>query len=140
MAAKVKRSGDAVHVRGLASMQRAFRQVEGDLSKTLRKELREAAKPIAAKAQSNVPHKTGRHGKDGPIKVRVGVTQKAVSIYSNAPHSAVQDMGGRVGHGAVITRASASAYMSKAVKSSRADIEAGLERVGRTIEQEYGRG
>ena len=130
---------NAVIVRGLAPLQRAFRKTEGDLAPDLRKRLTELAKPVRDKAQANIQHKTGRHSKDGPLRVKIGVAQRGVSVYSNEPYARIQDQGGRVGHGAVITRASASQYMTKAVREARADTEAALQQIGQDIENEYGR-
>ena len=130
----------SVQVRGLAELQRTFRKIGGDLPKNTRKALREIAKPVQKKAQGNIQHTTGRHGGDGPIKVKIGVAQKAVSVYANAPHSRVQDEGGRVGHGAIITRASASAYMTKAVKQSQEDVERALSGLGDAIANEFSGG
>ena len=134
------RTGLAVQVRGLAELQRTFKRIGGDLPKNTRKALKEIAEPVRAKAQGNVQHKTGRHGGDGPIKVKISATQKAVSVYANAPHSRIQDEGGRVGHGAIITRASASRYMTKAVQQSKGDVEKALEGLGDTIANQYGGG
>lgn len=127
----------AVQVRGLRELQRAFKRIGGDLPKNTRKALKEIAEPIRAKAQANVQHKTGRHGQDGPIRVKVSATQKAVSVYATAPHSRVQNDGGRVGHGAIITRASASHYMTKAVQQGRSDVENALEGLGDTIANQF---
>lgn len=98
---------------------------------------------MQAKARANVQHKTGRHGGPDVPKlagsIRIGQTTSALSVYSNAPHARVQDEGGRVGHGAVITRASASAYMTKAVQQSQGDVEKALGGLGDDIANEFER-
>lgn len=139
-AGRVKVGGLAVRTEGLTELRRAFRRISGDLDKDTREALRRIARPIRDDAQGNVQHKTGRHGQDGPIRVKVGVTQRSVSIYANAPHAAVQDFGGRVGHGAIITRASASHYMTKAVREGRDTIERGMDSLGDEIGRKFSRG
>lgn len=106
----------------------------------MRRSLREIAEPVRARARANVKHKTGRRGAGSPLEpsIRIGVTARAVSVYSNKPHAAVQDLGGRVGQGALITRASASAYMTKAVQESGADVETSLEHLGERIAYKFG--
>ena len=116
--------------------------MEGDLASDLRAELKAVAEPVRAKAKANVQHKTGRHGQERTRladTIKVSATQRAVSVYSSSPYAAVQDVGGRVGHGALISRASASHYMTKAVQDSQHDTEAALDRLGQTIERKYGR-
>lgn len=134
----------AIRVEGLAETQRAFRRIGGDLPKATRKALREIAKPVRDKAKANVQHKTGRHGGPDVPKlagsIRIGATQSVLSVYSDAPHARVQDEGGRVGHGAIITRASASAYMTKAVQESQKDTEKALNDLGERIESQFRRG
>ena len=130
-------AGLSVQVRGLAELQRTFKRIGGDLPRNTRKALKEIADPIRAKAQANIQHKTGRHSKDGPLKVRISVTQKGVSVYSNEVYARIQDQGGRVGHGAIITRASASRYMTKAVQQSKGDVERALNDLGNRIANEF---
>jgi HK97 gp10 family phage protein len=130
-------AGLSVQVRGLAELQRTFKRIGGDLPRNTRKALKEIADPIRAKAQANIQHKTGRHSKDGPLKVRISTTQKGVSVYSNEVYARIQDQGGRVGHGAIITRASASRYMTKAVQQSKGDVERALNDLGNRIANEF---
>ena len=132
-----KMTDAAIRVQGLAETQRAFRRIGGDLPKATRKALRAIAKPVQEKAKANIQHKTGRHSKDGPLTVRIGVTSNSVSVYSNTVYALIQDQGGRVGHGAIITRASASAYMTKAVQESQADVEQALGGLGDDIAREF---
>lgn len=127
----------AVQVRGLAELQKAFKRIGGDLSKNTRKALKEIAEPVRSKAQANIQHKTGRHSKDGPLRVKVGATQRAVSVYATAPYARVQDSGGHVGHGAIITRANASAYMTKAVKEGQPVVEKALGELGDRIASQF---
>lgn len=68
-----------VRIRGLAEMQRAFAKTNKDLSKDLRKTLREAAEPVRADAErrassgiSNIGNRWGR--------MRVGVTRNLVYV------------------------------------------------------------
>lgn len=130
-----------VQVKGLRELQRAFRRIGGDLPKATDRALREIASPVRALAISNIEHKTGRHG-DPKLPhlaetIRIGRSAKALSVYSNLIYSRIQDEGGRVGHGAIITRASASAYMTKAEQESRPAVEAALGHLGDRIEREF---
>ena len=139
-AGRAKVGNIGVRTEGLSELRRALRRISSDLDKDTRSALRRVAEPIRGRAQANVQHKTGRHGQDGPIRVRTSVTTRGVSLYANAPHAAVQDFGGRVGHGAIITRASASHYMTKAVAESHPVIEAGLNSLGDEIGRKFERG
>lgn len=130
-----------VQVKGLKELQRAFRRIGGDLPKATRRALREIAEPVRAKAMANIEHKTGRHG-DPKLPhlastIRIGASQRALSVYSNLIYSRIQDEGGRVGHGAIITRASASAYMTRAEQESRPIVEKALGNLGDHIEREF---
>jgi hypothetical protein len=134
--------GLALAVQGLAPLQRALKRSAGDVDKFTKRELKDIGNAVRDRARAKVQHKTGRHGESGirlAPSIKTSVTQRGVSVYSNAPHAAVQDRGGRVGHGAIIQRARASAYMTKAVKDSRGTVEESLVQLGSKIEQEYER-
>lgn len=136
------RNDTAVNVRGLTELQRALRRAEGTTGKELRKGLREIAKGIQKDARGNITHKTGRHGKvrlSGSI--RTSVTTKGASVFSNAPHALVQDVGGQVGRNraALLQRASVSQYMLKATRGAGPRIERELEnlldKLGRDLDR-----
>lgn len=131
----------SVEVRGLKEVQRAFRRIGGDLPRITRKALRDIAEPVRVLARANIEHKTGRHGDPNlpPLErsIRIGARAAALSVYSNQVYAGIQERGGRVGHGAIVHRARASAYMSKAVIESRPATIRALEQLGDTIEREF---
>jgi hypothetical protein len=134
--------GASLSIKGLAELQRALRRVDGHLGPDLRKGLREIAEVVRRKAEGNISHRTGRHGDEGPLadSLRLGVTQRTVSVYSNLEHSRVQDQGGRVGrnHATLLKRGEVSQYMTRAVQSSAPEVEQKvnelLDRLGRDFE------
>lgn len=114
----------AVSVRGLTELQRALKRSDTFVSKRLRKELSDTAKDVRDTARSGVPHKTGRHGGSGirlAPSIKSSATTKGASVYSDAPHAIVQDVGGRVGrnHATILSRASVSHYMTEAVEEAK---------------------
>lgn len=115
-------------------MQKAFKRVEGDVGPDTRKALKAIAVPVQARAKANAPVLTGALQKS----IKISATNKRLSVYSNVPYAGIQDRGGRVGNKAVISRASASGYMTKAVQQGRAEVEAALVALGRDIEQNFG--
>lgn len=137
------RTKSAIAVRGLTELQRAFRQAEGNASKYLRAELREIAKGVARDAKGNVTHKTGRHSKGPRLKgsIRVSVTARSASVYSNAAHALVQDVGGQVGRNraTLLKRAEVSQYMLKATHNAgphiERQVEQMLDRLGRDFDR-----
>lgn len=133
---------EAIHIDGLAELQRALKRGPGNADKELRRGLREAAKPVRTKARSYVTNETGRHGQSGirlAPSIRIGVTARGASVYSMAPHAAAQDLGARLGNNAILRRADASRYMSRAVQDSQADtsrrMQGVLDSVGRDFEK-----
>lgn len=140
----LRRRDDAFAVRGLSELQRALRRAEGDAQKHLRAELKTAASVAREKARGFITHTTGRRGNAGPPladTLRVSVTQAGASVWSDAPHAVVQDVGGRVGRGqlTVLRRGEVSRYMTRGVQSAQPEIEArvnaALDRVERDFER-----
>lgn len=101
----------------------------------------EMAKPIKAKAVEGAPAAPGHPGAVGRLKgsIKIGATQRAVSIYSNLIYARVQDQGGRVGrnHATLLSRGSVSQYMTKAVRDAAPIMEAGLSKLGDLIATHY---
>lgn len=134
-------AGRALVVEGLVPLQKALKRAEGNADKHLQRKLREAAKPVLESARSYAP--TGPRPKraKSPIlksSLRISVTQRGVSVYSNAPHAYVQDRGGRVGrYGQVIRRASASGYMTRAVNVNRSGTRERLESVLESLSDDF---
>lgn len=126
-----KNAGSAIAVSGLSGLNRALKKAEGDIDKDLRNELREIANVVRDDARSRAPEGDGRSGKPGRLRssIRSSVVVRGASLYSNSPYALVQDQGGTVGYGAVITRARASGYMSKAVQFAQPMVSRRLEGV-----------
>ncbi len=123
---------DSVRVKGLRELQSSMRKAGGEAARDLKRDLRTLGKTVLADAKSNAP--VGPRPKRSSTKplaasLRISVNQRGVSVYSNAEHAYVQDRGGRVGKGAVITRASASGYMTKAVADARPRVNRELEQI-----------
>lgn len=117
-----RRGDQSVRVTGLNELQRAFKRLDADGAKKLRRELRDIANDVRDTARSYVPHKTGRHGTDGPRlapSIRSNVTAYGASVSSDAVHSIVQDVGGRVGNHTILQRANVSHYMTEAVQDAQ---------------------
>lgn len=130
-------------VEGLGELRRALRRVDREADKALKRDLRQIGNNVRDRARANISHRTGRHGDPTLPRlastIRVGVKARALTVFSDQPYARVQDQGGRVGRGAVIPRARASAYMTRAVQQSRSTVEQQVERLGDTIEREFGR-
>lgn len=132
----LKQTDQSVQVFGLAELQRALKATGQEASKATRAALRGIARPVQRRAQGNAPVDSGKlRG-----SIRIGVTTKSVSVYSNKPYAAVQDLGGRIGKGAVIQRADASHYMTNAYRDSKPDTEQALRELSDRIADEYERG
>ncbi|MDP2712096.1 MAG: hypothetical protein Q8O56_12845 [Solirubrobacteraceae bacterium] len=111
-------SENTLVVRGLRPLQASMRRADRDALRDLRRDLRELGNSVRDGARSNAPvGPRPKRSATPPLagSLRVSVTDKGVSVYSNAAHAYVQDRGGRVGRGAIITRARASGYLSRAV-------------------------
>lgn len=127
-------------VRGLQPLRSSMRKAGLTAAIELTAGMRVIGQHVRDDAQAGAPvGPRPKRAHSGPLaaSLRVSVTQRGVSVYSNEPHAFVQDRGGRVGHGAIITRARASGYMSKAVSSNQvlvtAALDALLDNVERTI-------
>lgn len=125
-------AGGTVVIEGLVPLQRALRRAEGDTDQHLKKRLKEAAEPVKRAAQAGVTNKWPDRPGDLAASIKIGVNQRSVSVYSNAPHAKVQDQGGVVaGRGPHIFRASASKYMTKAITKSAAEVN---QRLGKVLD------
>ena len=135
------RTGNAIAVQGLAELQRALRRAEGEAPKYLRRGLTEIAKGVKRDATANITHRTGRHGNEGPIRVRTSVTARGASVYANEVHAIVQDVGGQVGRSraTLLRRDSVSQFMTKAVRNSRPRIEREMEQLLDTLGRDFER-
>lgn len=136
-------SQHAQGVKGLAPLQRALKHAEGGSARELRKELKDIAEDVKMDAQANVSHRTGRSGGSGyhlGPSIKTSVAQRGAMLYSEAPHSIVHDVGGRVGKGAIISRSSASRYMWNAVSEAGPYVSRRLDGLLESIGAEFERG
>lgn len=144
MPAQFRTSGYATRIHGYQELQRALRRTEGKVYPRLRRELLEIAGDVRTTARVYVPHKTGRHGGANVPKlapsIRSSVTSYGASVFSAAPHSIVQDVGGRVGNGTILKRADASHYMSHAVRDSLPYVNRRLEGLMGELERSFEEG
>lgn len=154
MAYAVRDQGIAMH--GFTALQQALLSIQEradyGMAYELQARLRLLGEKIAKDAPGFVTHYSGHRGPypkepDNPRlgeSVRVNVTTRAASIYSTAMHGGVQNVGGQVGRGrsALIERAKASHWMSKAVSTNYAflqmEIEGLLDWVVREFQIDYG--
>jgi phage gpG-like protein len=139
-----REGGEAIVVSDLAPLMKALRRIEGTAARDLRRELREIANDVKMTAQAGVRHTTGRHG--GPNlprlrdSIKASTTNAGASIYSESPYASVQDVGGQVGKGAIIRRASASHYMTGAVREAQPYISRRMEGLLDEFGREFERG
>ena len=68
-----------IHVEGLPETQRAFKELDKDLSRELRATLKQAAEPVRATAQSMARSNTSEIGEDWS-EMRTGVTAHLVYV------------------------------------------------------------
>lgn len=115
------------------------------MGKRLRAELRDIAKDVRDTARVYVSHKTGRHGgadvpRLGP-SIKASVTTAGASVYSDAPHSIVQDVGGRVGRNraTLLKRSEVSHYMTQATQDAQPYVTKRLEGMLGEFEREFER-
>lgn len=139
--AQFSANGYTVRLQGYTELVRALRRTDDMVYPYLRRELLDIAGDVRSVARTYVKHRTGRHG--GPNvprlapSIRSGVTTQGASVFSSAPHSIVQDVGGRVGHGAILKRSEVSHYMTDAVRDSQPYVTRRLEVLLSEIEHTF---
>lgn len=129
----------ALIVRGLQPLQSSLKKAEGDIGPKLKLGMKTLGRGVLHDAQSNAPvGPRPKRSKSSALagSLKVSVTTSGVSIYSNAPHAYVQDRGGKVGGGAIVPRASASGYMTKAVSMNRAKIALTVDKLLTEVQNE----
>ena len=117
--------GATVLVRGLSEVQKALRAADRETATEVRKGLRSIGDTVRDKARANVRSRTGKLAGS----IRTSATLTRITIYSNLIYSRIQDEGGRVGRGGatLLTRASVSQYMRRAVDGSGPTVDRELE-------------
>jgi hypothetical protein len=121
--------GSTLVVRGLTDLQKGLRKADVAVAVEVRTGLRTIGDTVRDKAKSNVTNRTGRGTGELAGSVKTSATLSRVSVYSDLPHSRVQDTGGQVGRGrsTLLTRASVSQYMTRAVDAAEHDVDASVE-------------
>lgn len=150
MAFKISEQGIAMG--GFSELNAALRRVEGGrgnfgLEYELQKRLREIGETIAKSAPGFVTHNTGRHGNTGlrlEDSVKVSVAATSASVYSTAVHGGAQNSGagphaGWAARGPHIQKDRASRWMTKAVNSKRAFVQAEMEGLVDWVVEEFER-
>lgn len=135
------RSDATIEVKGLKPLQSSLRKAEGD--KRFKKSLRELGKSVLTDARANAPVGPRPKSSKTPAlagSLKVSVTAKGVSVYSNAAHAYVQDRGGKLGKGAILPRASASGYLTKAVNSNQARVRIEVNKLLAKLERDLTKG
>lgn len=96
--------GIGIEVLGLRELQRSMKELDPEVRKGFRKELRAAGKPILADARANTPVYAGapRKGVEpGALRksVRLSVAQSGVAFGSRLPYANLIHWGGSTGKG-----------------------------------------
>lgn len=134
--------GGSIAVEGLRELQQALKRADSRLGPDLKRGLARIATVVRREAVGNITNRTGRHGSEGRLEggLRISMTQRSVSVYSNLEHSRVQDQGGQVGRhrATLLKRSDVSQYMTKAVRDSSQEVEKQvdelLDQLGRNFE------
>jgi hypothetical protein len=121
--------GSTLVVKGLTELQKGLRKADVATAVEVRTGLREIGDKVRDKAKGNVTNRTGRGTGALAGSLKTSATLSRVSVYSDLPHSRVQDTGGQVGRGrsTLLTRASVSQYMTRAVDAAEHDVDASVE-------------
>jgi phage gpG-like protein len=104
-------------VTNLTDTQKVLRRVNAGLAKELRRDIRQAAKPVLEQARQFAPHDSGRLARS----LRISATTYGVGIGSRLPYSNVAHWGGSTGRGHQVGRPwSGSVKVKPALFISRA--------------------
>ena len=132
--------GLGIHVLGLEDLRKSLRDLDKEIDKALRKDLREAAKPVLARARANVP--TGGSGALAR-SLRISVQTRGVALGSRLQYANLVHWGGSTGRGHVQGRAWSgsvkvreSLFLSRALVSEEDQLLDALDAaVGRAAER-----
>lgn len=131
-------TGNTLAVRGLNELRKGLKAAGEGAEKDLRRDLKEIGTGVLNRARAAAP--VGPRPKRSDTKplaqsLRIAVNAKGVSVYSGELHAYIQDSGGRVGKGAIVTSGRASHYMTKAVAESKGETNDALERLLDNLER-----
>lgn len=129
--------GYGIAIEGLPQLQKALERVGGGKANfgvqyELQHRLRNIGEHVAEASRGFIPHRTGRHGDKGLPRLedtlKVSVTARRSTVYTDSPYSAVQQYGGGpkagwAGRGPHIKRGNASKWLTRGAASERAYVE-----------------
>lgn len=135
--------GIGIEVLGLRELQRSMKQIDPEVRKEFRKELRAAGKPILADARANAPFRANRLARAGATPLpphlrdtlRLSVTQTGVAFGSRLPQSNLIHWGGSTGKGHRVgvrwsgaSKVRESLFLSNAVEKHEEDAMEAMDR------------
>lgn len=124
--------GLGIWVEGMESLQRALKEVDPNIRKEMRKELRTAARPVLATARTLTPR-----GPTGNLQrsLKVSVTNNGIALGSRLPYANLIHWGGSTGKGHVVGRRWSGAvkvreslFLSRALESNEDELMDALDR------------
>lgn len=117
-----------VSVPGLAAFRRDLRKLDAEADKELRTGLKDGGGKVLAEARAAAPRRSGALAKS----LKLSVTARRVSIYSNLPYAPVVHWGGTIKPRGVPITFARTEFISGAAERGAdqlvADIAAGVER------------
>ena len=141
--------GNAVIMVGYTELQRSLRTLAGPgnfgIDYEVTQRLKAIGEKVAVAAPRFVSHKTGKSGagEGGPLGGSVGVSVKLkqAETFSRAIYGGVQERGGwtKSGRGPHVSRGAASHWMSRAVESQGAAIQAEVDGMSDWVAREFDR-
>lgn len=117
----------AIKTQGLTPLLRSLNKVNKDVSKDLKRGLRDIAKKVRSDARPLAPVRTGALARS----ITYSATNKGASVRSPLPYAGVHEFGGTISpNGGPIT-IKASRFLGRAVQKDTAHIE---DEIGRLFE------
>lgn len=120
-----------VRVEGLRDFRRDLKRLDGEADKELRQNIRDGAEKVLTRARAAAPHRSGALSRS----LKISVTARKASIYSNLPYAPVVHWGGEIKPKGVAIRFPRTEFASRAAEEGAdqlvQDIAAGVERAAR---------
>lgn len=146
-----KTSSQAVVIDGLPELRKAFERIgagkaDFGIGYEVDHRLRNMGEHLVEVTPAFITHATGRHGDPDLPKLedtlRVSVTQRRATVFTNSPYAAVQQWGGGpktgwANRGPHVKRENASRFLTKAVASEREYVDQEANAVLDWIEKEW---
>lgn len=118
----------AIKIEGLAEFRRDLRKLDREADKELRGNIRAGAEKVLREAQADAPRRSGALARS----LKISVTAKRASIYSNLPYAPVVHWGGTIKPRGVEIRFKRTEFISGAAERGAdrlaEDIAQGVER------------